>query len=152
VAQTGQSEAIEQEVHIRARPETVFAFFTDPAKMILWKGIEATLDPRPGGLYRVNINGRDIAAGEYREVVPFSRIVFTWGWEAADSPLPPGSSIVEISLEAEGDGTIVRLRHAGLPTELRGLHADGWQHYLERLTGAAEGRPMGPDPWTNAPG
>jgi len=149
VTQTHQTEALEHEVRIAARPETVFAFFTDPARMILWKGIEATLDPRPGGIYRVSINGRDVARGEYLEVVPNSRVVFTWGWEGAESPLPPGSSTVEVSLVPDGDGTLVRLRHTGLPAEIRDVHAAGWEHYLERLTGAAEGRPMGPDPWAS---
>lgn len=151
MTQTHQTEALEHEVRIAARPETVFAFFTDPARMILWKGIEATLDPRPGGIYRVSINGRDVARGEYLEVVPNSRVVFTWGWEGAESPLPPGSSTVEVSLVPDGDGTLVRLRHTGLPAEIRDVHAAGWEHYLARLTGAAEGHPMGPDPWASEP-
>ncbi len=147
MAQAEQTEAIEQEVYIRARPETVFKFLTDPEKMVLWKGIAASLDPRPGGLYRVDVNGRDVVRGEYLEVTPFTRVVFTWGWEGADSTVPPGSSTVEILLIPDDDGTTVRLRHTGLPFEARALHAQGWQHYSERLVGAVEGRPLGPDPW-----
>ena len=79
MALSPQADAVECEVRIAARPETVFSFFTDPDRMIQWKGIEATLDARPGGVYRVNINGRDVARGEYLEVTPHSRIVFTWG-------------------------------------------------------------------------
>ena len=45
------AEPYETQVRIEARPETVFAFFTDPAKMVQWKGVDALLDPRPGGLY-----------------------------------------------------------------------------------------------------
>jgi len=33
-----------------ASPETVFAFFTDPEKLTRWLAVEATLDPRPGGM------------------------------------------------------------------------------------------------------
>ena len=47
----GETDVVEREVRIAARPETVFAFFTDPVKMLRWKGISATLDPRPGGIY-----------------------------------------------------------------------------------------------------
>ena len=36
--------AVTHEVHIEAEPETVFAFFTDPDKMIQWKGRRAELD------------------------------------------------------------------------------------------------------------
>ena len=143
------SDAVEREVRIAARPETVFPFFTDPEKMMRWKGTEAELDPRPGGIYRVNVTGHDIAHGEYVEVVPNSRVVFTWGWEGENSPLPPGASTVEITLTPDGDGTIVRLRHHGLPAELRDEHAIGWEHFLERLAIAGEGRDPGPDPWVS---
>ena len=74
-----EPDAVQQEIRIAAPPETVFPFFTDPEKMLRWKGIEAALDPRPGGMYRVNITGKDVAQGKYVEVVPPSRVVFTWG-------------------------------------------------------------------------
>lgn len=144
----GTAEAVVREIRVRARPETVFAYFTDPAKMMEWKGIEAELDPKPGGIYRVNVTGRDIARGEYVEVVPPSRVVFTWGWEAQDSPVPPGSSTVEVTLVPDGDVTIVRLRHYNLPsTEARDQHAHGWEHYLARLELAGSGQDPGKDPW-----
>ena len=65
--------------------------------MLRWKGVSADLDPRPGGVYRVDMNGRDVAKGEYLEVVPHSRVVFTWGWEGEESAVPPGSTTVEIT-------------------------------------------------------
>ena len=59
---------VEREVRIAARPETVFEFFTDPEKMVLWKGRQASLDPRPGGIYRVEMGDQIVARGEYVEV------------------------------------------------------------------------------------
>lgn len=141
------TDVLEREVRIAARPETVFAFFIDPVKLIRWKGIKATLDPRPGGIYRVDLNGRAVAQGEYLEITPYSRVVFTWGWEGEGSPLPPGASTVEISLIADGEGTVVRLRHLGLPDGQHGVHAEGWDHFLPRLTIVAEGHDPGPNPW-----
>ena len=140
------TDAVEREVRINARPETVFAFFTDPEKMTRWKGISAELDPRPGGVYRVNVTGQNTARGTYVEVVPFSRVVFTWGWEE-DPNLPPGASTVEVTLTPDGSGTIVRLRHYGLNQEQQKSHAEGWEHYLARLALAGKGRDPGPDPW-----
>ena len=140
-----ESDAVEREVRIAARPETIFPFFIDPEKMVRWKGTSAELDPRPGGIYRVNVTGRDIARGEYVEVVPYSRVVFTWGWEADGSPVPPGSSTIEVTLTPDGDETAVRLRHLGLPAPARDLHAEGWEHYLARLATAAQGGDPGPD-------
>jgi uncharacterized protein YndB with AHSA1/START domain len=139
-----------REVRIAARPETIFPFFTDPEKMVLWKGVQATLDPRPGGIYRVDVTGRDIARGEYLEVVPYSRVVFTWGWEGAGHPVPPGASTVEVSLIPDGDGTLVRLRHSGLTPEQGAQHVEGWEHYLARLVIAAAGGDPGKDPWVGA--
>ena len=117
-----QSEAVEKEVRIAARPDTVFRYFTDPDKMVQWKGRQATLDARPGGTYRVEINEENIARGEYVEVVPHTRIVFTWGWEGEGAAVPPGSSRAEVTFEPDGDHTIVRLRHYGLPADEKGAH------------------------------
>ncbi len=141
-------EALVKEIRIDARPEIVYAYFTDPEKMVLWKGVAALLDPRPGGMYRVDINGHDVVRGAYVEVVPYRRVVFTWGWEGEGSPLPPGTSTVEVTLIPDGQGTRVRLRHLGLPAEQRPQHAEGWEHYLARLAIAASGGDAGPDPWT----
>ena len=117
-------------------PRPSFPFFTDPDKMTLWKGVEADLDPKPGGVYRVNVTGHNIARGEYVEIVPNTRVVFTWGWESDDSPLAPGSSTVEICLIPDGGATVVRLRHTGLAADQQDGHAEGWEHYLPR-----------PSPW-----
>jgi len=110
------------------------------------KGASAKLDPRPGGIYRVDVSGRDIAVGEYVEVDPPRRVVFTWGWEGNEH-VPPGSSTVEVTLTADGDGTIVRLVHRGLPEGEGPGHAEGWEHFLPRLEMAAAGGDPGPDPW-----
>ena len=132
-----QSDVLERELHIAARPEIVFAFFTDPAKMIRWMGKQATLDPRPGGICRIDIHGY-ITRGEYLEVVPHSRVVFTWGWEDEGSTPRPGESTVEISLTPDGAGTILRLRHLGLNAEERTKHGLGWDQFLPALVAEAK--------------
>lgn len=145
-ARPGDEGVVVREVRIAARPETIFPFFTDPAKMVRWKGVSADLDPRPGGLYRVDVTGSAVARGHYVEVSPPTRVVFTWGWEG-DAKVPPGSSTVEVTLIPDGDGTIVRLRHLGLALGERGSQGEGWAHYLPRLAIAAGGGDPGPDPW-----
>ena len=149
-AGTEQTQAIEREMRIDASPETVFEFFTDPAKMVRWKGTTATLDPRPGGVYRVQMNEQAIALGEYVEVDPPNRVVFTWGWEGSYAGTAPGSSTVEITLTPDGDGTLVRLVHTGLPTpESVEAHGHGWDQYMPRLAIAAAGGDAGEDPNAN---
>ena len=141
-----ETETITHEIRIAARPETVFAFFTDPAKMTSWKGRIAQLDARVGGTYRVDLNGHDVIAGEYVEIDPPNRVVFTWGWEGNDV-VPPGKSTVEITLIPDGDETVVRLVHRDLPAGQGASHAAGWDHFLPRLAIAAKGEDPGPDPW-----
>jgi len=147
-----QDEAVEREVRIAARPETVFEFFTDPEKQVLWMGRRAELDARPGGIYDVEINDQAHARGEFVEVEAPSRVVFTFGWEGQEAggegqhAVPPGSSRVEVTLELEGEGTLVRLRHFELPEEAREMHGQGWDLYLGRLALAATGTDPGPDP------
>ncbi|MBM3939557.1 MAG: transcriptional regulator [SAR202 cluster bacterium] len=132
------------DVLIAARPETVFSFFTDPSKMVRWNGVAASLDPRTGGEYTVDLGDGIVMAGSYIEVTPFPRIVYSFGWQGSPK-VPPGSTTVEITLRREGQGTRVHLRHFGLPDEHeRGLHAMGWKHYLARLVIAGAGGDAGP--------
>jgi uncharacterized protein YndB with AHSA1/START domain len=121
-----QAIEVEREVRVSASPETIFPFLIDPEKIVRWKGTEAMLDPRPGGIYRVNVAGKNMARGEFVEVSPYSKVVFSW------------------------DETIVRLRHTDLPTkESAAKHTMGWNHYMSRLAVAAPGGDPGEDPMMN---
>ena len=53
------------ERHIQAAPETVFGFFADPRRWLQWQGLEAELDPRPGGVFRMNVRGDGWASGRF---------------------------------------------------------------------------------------
>src|ERR1700730_13226499 len=134
-----------REIVIDATPETIWPFLTDADKHVDWVGTVAELDPRHGGIYRVLIRGQHQSAGEFVEVVPNEKVVFTFGWEEKDHPIPPGSTTLEITLHPEGDKTRVRLVHRGLPADAVEDHGRGWAHYLERLAIAATGGDAGPD-------
>jgi uncharacterized protein YndB with AHSA1/START domain len=145
-------DAVICEVAIAAEPETVFAFFTEPELYTRWMGVRARLDPQPGGSYGVDINELALARGTFVEVVPPSRVVFTFGWEGEDQPLQPGSSTVEVTLTPTDGGTHVRLVHHGLRLrDVREQHRHGWQLYLARLNTAASGGDAGSDPNANPP-
>src|SRR5262245_28562505 len=131
---------IEREIRIEASPATVFAFWTDPAKMARWMGRDIRLDPRRGGNFRIDYNGSDIASGAFVEVVHPTRIVLTWGWEAPGDETPPGNSTVEVDLVADGSGTILRLRHSGLVADAVDGHAEGWDQFLPALAAAIDER------------
>jgi uncharacterized protein YndB with AHSA1/START domain len=127
---------VEVETRVEAPPEVVFSFFVEPDKYRRWKGKEAELDPRPGGTYRVTMDEKSVVRGEYVDVDPPHRVVFTWGFEGNEG-LPPGRSRVEVTFVPDGDATIVRLRHSGLPGEEdRSQHEAGWKLYLGQLAAA----------------
>jgi uncharacterized protein YndB with AHSA1/START domain len=134
-----------KEIVIDATPETVFPFLVESEKHIEWDGTEAELDPRPGGIYRVLVAGEFQSAGEFVEVVPHERLVYTFGWEQEGNPIAPGSTTVEVTLQPEGTKTRVRLVHRGLPDEAVEPHIQGWTHYLDRLAQRAAGGDPGPD-------
>jgi len=148
---TTETTAVVRELAIAASPETVWAFLVEPDKASRWMGQTASLDPQPGGEYRVGVIPGHTASGEFVELDPPRRLVFTWGWEpGADGPNPvaPGSTTIEIELIPDGDGTTLRFRHYDLPTaESAASHAHGWDHYLPRLATAAAGGEPGEDPW-----
>jgi len=133
------------EVVVGASPGTIFPFLTDPALHQLWMGTEVELDARPGGAYRVVARGSNHALGTFREVVPNEKVVFSFGWDEPDHPIPPGSTEVEITLVPEGEKTRVRLTHRGLPDDAVSDHTNGWGFYLNRLGTVATGGDPGPE-------
>ncbi|WP_197093736.1 SRPBCC family protein [Nonomuraea sp. SBT364] len=135
------SRTIEQTLRIRARPETVWRFFTDPARLARWWGT-AELDARPGGALRVAMHEGPcpVMRGRFVELVPYERLVFTFAWEATPGApgLPPEASRVEVTLTPDGDSTELTLRHSGLPAALEEETGGGWAHLFRRLGETAE--------------
>jgi uncharacterized protein YndB with AHSA1/START domain len=142
---------ITKQIRIEAAPESVFPYLIDPEKVVVWSGIAAELDPTPGGDYRVTMMPCVIAAGKFVEVTPYSKVSYTWGWDDDDNPIRPGSSLVEIELEPDGDATVLTLMHSGLPDDAVEQHGHGWDHFMERLLVAGAGTDPGRDPWLDNP-
>ena len=138
---------VRREVQIAAPPATVFAFLTDPQKILRWMGTEATMEPHPGGNYLVNVTGKNVARGKFTEVIPVHRLAYSFGWDDREE-VPPGSTLIEIDLiDREPDGTLLRMTHSGLPDAAScASHDKGWTHYFARLAQAASGGDPGPDP------
>jgi uncharacterized protein YndB with AHSA1/START domain len=154
---TTATRTITVERRMSGPPEDVFPYFTDPARHVLWQGTDAELDPRPGGVYRVQMTKRSRVVGRYVEVDFPRRIVLEWGIEAepdADFPavvytVPSGSTVVEITFVPDGDETIVRLVQSGLRDEAAsGFTTFGWTSYLDRLIVVLSGADPGPDPFS----
>jgi uncharacterized protein YndB with AHSA1/START domain len=147
-----ETKVYERTLSIDASPETVWEFLVDPEKLMRWKGINADLDPQPGGIYYCEVILGHKARGEFVELDKPNRLVFTFGWDGNEE-VPPGSSTIEIELASEGDGTSLRFVHNLPSAEAVASHTHGWDHYLPRLELAAAGKDPGADEWvTNPPG
>jgi uncharacterized protein YndB with AHSA1/START domain len=140
---------VRRETYIAAPPATVFAYLTDPEKIVSWMGVEAKTETHPGGLYLLKgvSSHRRVARGAFREVVPVHRLAYSFGWEG-DEEVPPESSLIEVDLIDRDGGTLLRMTQSGLPNEAQCAgHDKGWAHYLGRLAEAAAGRNPGLDAW-----
>jgi uncharacterized protein YndB with AHSA1/START domain len=124
--------AVRRETHIAAPPATVFAFLTDPEKILSWMGTEVKTEVHPGGLYLVQgVSGR-VARGAFREVVPVHRLAYSFGWDG-DEEVLAGSGLVEIDLIDRDGGTLLRIavfptrRSAPATTGVGRITLAGWQ-------------------------
>jgi uncharacterized protein YndB with AHSA1/START domain len=118
------------QVRIAAPVQVVWAHLTTAEGLVRWVGPAAAADPTPGGVLRwTHPNGATVV-GRFVEVIPYRRLVFTYGWEDGRLGVPPESTTVEVDL-AEQDGvTILRLVHRGLPPETVEDHQRGWTYFL----------------------
>jgi uncharacterized protein YndB with AHSA1/START domain len=127
----------------KAPRDRVYAAWTDPAQMKQWSGPEGVetiawqLDARVGGKWRWdlrNADGEEMSAfGEYREIRPGEKLVYTWKWDD-DPAWEKIDSLVTIEFRDHPDGTELRLIHDRLPSEQsRDNHMGGWTSALDKL-------------------
>jgi len=125
---------------LKARREVVFAAWTRADLMTRWlfpgEGWTASVsaDVKVGGRYQLAMRdadgGRHEQFGEYREIVPVSRLVFTWSCPA----LGVVDSVVTVELTEQGEGTELLLTHQLPPDpKIRRGHEDGWHGCLGNL-------------------
>ncbi len=127
----------------QAPREKVFRAWTDPEVITQWWGPEgcsspgAEIDLRTGGRYRIAMTTPEekeiYSFGEYQEVTPPEKLVFTWIWEG-----PPEMEGVEtfITLEfaEKGDETELTLIHERFPTQKdKENHEWGWNSCFDCL-------------------
>ena len=131
---------------LNASPQTVFDYFTQPEHLSEWFAPDPSmtteirrLDLTVGGQFELAmINPANeesyVLTGEYREIEPGSRLVYTWHWKSE-----PGDEVsqVTLSFKDHAGGTLLELCHERFATEeSRDKHGQGWAACLSRLESA----------------
>ena len=125
-----------------APPERVFALSTEPQLLGQWWGPNGfsvpsvEVDARVGGRYRIEMQPPSgdafFLSGEFREVEPGSRLVYTFRWEPPDPD--DRETVVVLSLRTLGESTALTVDHGDFATEeRRALHVQGWSESIDRL-------------------
>jgi uncharacterized protein YndB with AHSA1/START domain len=135
---------------IKAPRDRVYAAWTDLEQLRQWFGPENVrtheliADARAGGKFRWDLTSPEgekmTVHGEYRELQPDKKIVFTWQWDD-DEVWENQTSIVTVELSDAEGGTELCLTHEQLPNEKsRDGHTGGWNSALNKLENFFEKR------------
>jgi glutathione S-transferase len=138
-----EKTSLEIKRFINAPRDRVYAAWTDPVQLKEWWGpkevttLKIVADTRVGGKYRwdlENDEGEKMSCfGEYRELVPGKKVVFTWKWDD-DENWENHNSVVSVEFSDRDGGTELRLTHVQLPSEeSRDRHNGGWNSVIDRL-------------------
>ena len=82
------TETLRSEIEIAAPQATVFAFLTDPDKILRWMGTNAQIEPYPGGIYLLSMNDTHTARGQNTQMIPVHRLAYSFGWERSAKYTP----------------------------------------------------------------
>jgi len=128
---------------LRASPQKVYAAWTDAENLVQWfatgqakpGSIKADLDVRAGGRYRVSfINDKSgeyfEVGGLYRDVVPNTRLQFTWAWHST----PERESLITIEFKPDAAGTLMIFQQEQFADQTaRDNHERGWNTFFDVL-------------------
>jgi uncharacterized protein YndB with AHSA1/START domain len=142
---TSQEQRVVVRRVIHAPVARVYAAWSDADIAARWAwghefdNLSVELDCRPGGQWRQAIRNRVTGtrwdfSGEFREVVPLQRVVFTFNWRS-DAGDVEGPSLVRVDLSSHADGTEVVITHTELAPEKAKPTQEGWEDCLTQIGG-----------------
>ena len=132
---------------LRAKPERVYRAFLDADATAKWLppyGFTCKvhhLDAKVGGTYRMSFTNFTTGdshsfGGEYRELVPSEKIVYT---DKFDDPNLPGAMRTTVTLKQVSCGTELNVTQEGLPEAIPvEMCYLGWQESLQQLAKLVE--------------
>ncbi len=135
---TTETALVEMSRRIAAPPERVFDAWLDPQSLGRWlfrtpdgKLERVEVDARVGGTFRVDERRGDELAehqGTYVEIDRPRRLVFDFGTSFEATP-----TRITITIEPDGDGSRLTLRHEGVWPDWEDRTRRGWTMILDGL-------------------
>jgi uncharacterized protein YndB with AHSA1/START domain len=126
----------------------VFRIWQDRDHMMRWFGPKNStcthldMDFRPGGKWRAGVtteSGRHLwMGGEYREIEPNKRLVYTFAWDGAGERAD-GEMLVTVTFAGVQGKTVQRFHQTGFANVAdRDAHIVGWTEVLDRQQAYAQ--------------
>ncbi len=119
-------------------PAYLFDCWTKPELLCKWWPQEASIDPRPGGLYHLSWPTMNWHLhGHYTSFAPGHRLAFTWSWD--HDPENISGTLVTVTFSPLAGGgtriTIIHEPYTDTPEsqEKRTGHLEGWNHFFSKL-------------------
>ena len=144
-------DQIEREITIAAPPERVWTTLTEAEHLGVWFGdAGAEIDLRPGGEMVVRWAEHGTSHGRVVAVEPPTRFAYRWApfkEPGGTEPVDGNSTLVEFTLEADGDSTRLRVVESGFASlatsdepRVKNLNSNtgGWEFETNELREYAE--------------
>lgn len=121
-----KNNILHKEIWIKATVDQVFACFTEEKAMLSWHGKEVEVNPVPGGIYKVVFEDGTTILGEYKEVRPFDKVVYSANYNGVDS-------LITINFIPKDGGTLIQLQQEFDPQQDTSSFDHGWDYFLGML-------------------
>jgi uncharacterized protein YndB with AHSA1/START domain len=123
----------------------LWSALTDPSRLARWYG-QAEGDLRPGGQFRLDCADLQ-ATGRVETCEPPRRLRVTTretdeSWRKGNGP-EPFDEVLEATLTADGDQTILVIEVQGMPLDTIAFYGAGWQIHAENLAAHLAGHERG---------
>jgi uncharacterized protein YndB with AHSA1/START domain len=135
--------AVTVQRHLPMARARLFELWTDPVHLARWWGpvgwrvVRCETDLRLKGRWQTVLltgsNETRSIGGQYLEIVPPERLVFTWEFPASTADVEPQVTVVTVTFLEEGDGTLLQLEHQKLAGGQAVDMDIGWNSTMDAL-------------------
>ncbi len=141
------TQTVEREIVVAAPVARVWAVLTEPRHIEQWFGSRAELEPRAGGDGLLEFEGYGAFKISVVRFDPTSHFSYRWANKTGAEAVPGLSTLVEFTLEPDGDGTKLRVIESEFDTlplteaereQEIAEHTRGWREELDEMRVYAE--------------